>query len=75
MGKRRQKSSRRTRSSSADIRFTFLMIGLGAVVVLIGGLLVGQARAADWTAAAISGALIIALVAIAIYSGMQRRRR
>jgi len=51
------------------------MIGLGAVVVLIGGLLVGQARAADWTAAAISGALILALVAIAIYSGMQRRRR
>jgi uncharacterized protein (DUF983 family) len=75
LGKRRPKTTRRKSSSSADIRFTFVLVGLGAVVVFIASVLVGQARVADWTGVAISGALIVALVAIGVFSVFQKRRR
>jgi len=73
MGKRRQKTTRNRRSSSAEVRFTILMIGMGALVLVLISALWTQARDGNWTGAAISGGIVIALLAAAIYSVRQRR--
>ena len=73
MGKRRQKTTRKRRASSTDIRFTILMIALGALVLLLGSVLLTQARDGDWRGAAISGGIVIVLLAVTFYSVMQRR--
>jgi hypothetical protein len=74
LGKRRQKRTRKKRTSSADLRFTFVLVGVGGIVLVLGGALVSQLRAAEWRSAAISGGIILALVAASLYSAMQRRR-
>ena len=74
MGRRRQKATRKKRASSADIRFTFIMVALGAFVLTLGSVLLGQAREGDWAGAAISGGVVIVLLAIGSYSVVQRRR-
>jgi hypothetical protein len=74
LGKRRQKATRRRRASSADIRFTLVLLGVGATILALGSVLVSQARAADWTGAAISGAIVLVLLAIGAYSVVQKRR-
>jgi len=73
MGKRRQKTTRTRRASSAEVRFTILMIGVGALVLVLSSALWTQARDGNWTGAAISGGIVIALLAAAIYSVRQRR--
>jgi len=73
MGKRRQKTTRKRRASSTDIRFTVLMIALGALVLFLGRVLLTQARDGDWRGAAISGGIVIVLLAVTIYSATQRR--
>ena len=73
MGKRRQKTTRNRRASSADIRFTILMIGTGALVLVLSSALWTQAREGNWTGAAISGGIAIVLLAATIYSLRQRR--
>jgi hypothetical protein len=73
MGKRRQKTARKRRASSTDIRFTILMIALGALVLFLGSVLLTQARDGDWRGAAISGGIVIVLLAVTIYSAKQRR--
>jgi hypothetical protein len=74
MGKRRQKITRKRRASSTDIRFMLLVIVVGALVLALGSLLLTRARDGDWKGVAISGGIAIALVAVTVYSGMQRRR-
>ncbi len=74
MKKRRQKATRHKRTSSADIRFRFVLVIVCAIVLALGSLLVGQVREADWSAASISGAIILVLVAASIYSVIQKRR-
>jgi len=74
MGKRRQKTTRKRRASSADIRFALVVIAVGALVLVLGSVLLSQARDGDWKGAAISGGIVIALLAVTIYSGIQRRR-
>ena len=73
MGKR-QKPTRKRRASSADLRFAFVLLVVGVIVLVLGSALVSQIRAAEWTGALISGATIIALVAASLYSVHQRRR-
>jgi hypothetical protein len=75
MGRRRQKAPRTRRTSSADIGFGFLLIALGAVILVVGSALVAQVREADWRGAGISGGIIVVLFAIGLYSAWQRRRR
>jgi hypothetical protein len=41
--------------SSVDLRFTFVLFVVGAIVFVFGSVLVSQLRAADWTGATISG--------------------
>ncbi len=74
MGKRRQKTTRKRRASSADIRFTFVMIAVAALVLVLGSVLVTQARDGDWKGAAISAGIAIVLLAVTVYSVLQRRR-
>ena len=73
MGKR-QKGTRKRRPSSVDIRFTFVLLVVGAIVLVLGSALVSQLRAAEWTGATISGAIILVLGAASLYSVIQRRR-
>ncbi len=75
MGRRRQKTTRKRRASSADIRFTFVMIAVGALVLTLGSVLLTQAREGHWKGAAISGGIVAVLLAVTIYSVRQRRRR
>ena len=74
LGKRRQKGTRTRRTSSADLRFTFVLLVVGGIVLVLGSTLVSQLRAAEWTSATISGAIILVLVAASLYSAIQRRR-
>jgi hypothetical protein len=73
MGKRKQKTKRRRSASSADLRFTFVLLVLGAILLLFGAVLVGQIRDEAWTGATVSGGVILALVAVTIISIRQRR--
>ncbi len=73
MGKR-HKVTRKRRASSADLRFAFVLLVVGVIVLVLGSALVSQLRAAEWTGALISGATIIALAAASLYSVHQRRR-
>lgn len=74
MRKQKQKGTRKRRASSADLRFAFVLAGVAGIVVVLGSALVSQIRAAAWPSAAISGAIIVALVLAAAYSAIQRRR-
>jgi hypothetical protein len=74
MGKRRQKATRSRRRSSGDIRFTLALLVLAAVLLALGSVLVGQAREADWRGAAISAGIALVLLAIGVYSVVQKRR-
>jgi small neutral amino acid transporter SnatA (MarC family) len=74
LGKRRQKESRRRRTSTADLRFTFVLLVVAGAILVLGSALVSQLRAAQWTSAAVSGAIILFLVAVSLYSASQRRR-
>jgi hypothetical protein len=74
LGKRRRKSTRKRGTSSADLRFTFVLVVVAVLVLALGSALVTQVRAAEWTSAAISGGVILALVAVTLYSAIQRRR-
>jgi uncharacterized membrane protein YvlD (DUF360 family) len=74
LGKRRQKGTRKRRTSSADIRFTLVLLVVGAIVLALASALVSQIRAAEWTGATVSTAIILALVAASLYSVQQRRR-
>ena len=74
MGKRRQKDARRRRTSSADLRFSFVLLVVVGTILVLGNALVSQLRAAEWTSATISGAIILVLVAASLYSAIQRRR-
>jgi hypothetical protein len=73
MAKRRQKSTRKKRASSTDIRFTLLVIAVAALVLALGSVSVTQARDGDWRGAAICGGIAIVLLAVTLYSGIQRR--
>jgi uncharacterized membrane protein YvlD (DUF360 family) len=75
LGKRRPKYTRKSRTSSADLRFTFVLLVVGGVVLVLANALVGQVRAAEWTSATISGTIALALVAASVYSVIQRRGR
>ncbi len=75
MGKRRQKDRRKKRTSSADLRFTFVLLLVVVMILVLGSALVSQLREAEWTSAMISGTIILALVAASLYSAIQRRRR
>jgi uncharacterized membrane protein YvlD (DUF360 family) len=68
-------ATRKRRTSSADLRFTFVLLVVGGVIVVLCNALVSQLRAAAWTGAALSGTIVLALVAASVYSVMQRRRR
>ena len=70
----RQKSTRKRRKSSSDLRFTFLLLVVAGILLVLGSALVSQLRAGEWTSATISGAIILALVAASLYSALQRRR-
>jgi hypothetical protein len=72
--RRRRKTTRTRRASSADIRFTLVMVVLAAIVLALGSLLVSQARGGDWKGAAVSGGVVIVLLAIGAYSVVQKRR-
>jgi hypothetical protein len=61
--------------SSADLRFTFVLLVVGGIVLVVGNALVSQLRAAEWKSAIISGTIILGLVAASLYSVMQRRRK
>lgn len=74
MSKRRQKTARKRRASSADIRFTFVMIAVGALVLALGSVFLTQARDGDWRGAAISAGIAVVLLAVTVYSVLQRRR-
>jgi len=74
LGKRRQKNTRRRRTSSADLRFAFVLLLVVVTILVLGNALVSQLRAAEWTNATISGAIILSLVAVSLYSAIQRRR-
>jgi hypothetical protein len=74
VGKRRQKGTRKRRASSTDIRFTLLVIAVGALVLALASVLLTQAREGDWKGVAISGGIASVLVAVTVYSGRQRRR-
>ncbi len=74
LAKRRQKGAHRRRRSSADLRFTFVLLVVLAIVLVLGGALVNQLRAGEWTGATISAAIILVLVAASLYSVKQRRR-
>jgi hypothetical protein len=74
LGKRRKKDQRHRRTSSADLRFAFLLLVVAGIVIVLGGALVSQLRAAEWTEAMVSGAIILALVGVSLYSAIQRRR-
>ena len=73
MGNRR-KGARKRRTSSTDLRFTFVLVVVAGILLVLGSALVSQLRAAEWTSATISGAIILALVAVSFYSAIQRRR-
>ncbi len=73
MGNRRQKATRKRRASSADIRFTLLMIAVGAFILGLGSVCLTQILDRDWRAAAISGGVVVVLLAVSIYSARQRR--
>lgn len=75
MGKRRRRIARARRASSADIRFTMVMVALGALVLVLVSALLGQVRQHDWKDAAISGGIALALLGVGVYSAFQRRRR
>jgi hypothetical protein len=75
LGKRRQKDTRKRRTSSADLRFTFVILVVVGMILLLGSALVSQLHAAEWTSAMISGTIILALVAVSLYSAIQRRRK
>jgi uncharacterized membrane protein YvlD (DUF360 family) len=66
--------TRKRRTSSTDLRFTFVLLVVAGVLLVLGSALVSQLRAAEWTSAAISAAIILALVAACWYSAIQRRR-
>jgi hypothetical protein len=74
MGKRRHQAPRRRRASSADIRFTLVLLVTGAILLALGSVFAGQVREADWIGASISGSVALLLLAIALYSVVQRRR-
>ena len=67
--------TRKRPTSSADVRFTFVLLVVGGVVLVLGNALVSQLRAAAWTGAVLSGTIVLALVAASLYSVLQRRRR
>lgn len=73
-GRRRQRATRHRRTSSADLRFGFAILALAAIVVVLASVLVSRLRASDWTGATVFGGLILALVAVGIYSAVQQRR-
>ena len=73
LGKRRRKGTGKRRTSSADLRFTFVLLVVVGIVLVLGSALVTQLRAAEWTSATISGGVILALVAVTLYSVFQRR--
>jgi FtsH-binding integral membrane protein len=73
MGSRRRKTNRTRRASSADIRFTLVIIAVGALALALGSVLLAQVRERDWRAAAISGGIVVVLLAVTIYSVRQRR--
>jgi hypothetical protein len=75
LGKRRQKDTRKRRTSSADVRFTFVLLVVVGMILVLGSALVSQLHAAEWTSAVISGTIILALVAASLYSAIQRRRK
>ncbi len=74
MGQRRRKVTRARRASSADIRFTLVMVVLAVVVLLLGSLFVSQIREGARKDAAISGGIVGVLLAIGGYSIVQKRR-
>jgi uncharacterized membrane protein YvlD (DUF360 family) len=51
-----------------------VLLVVAGVLLVLGSALVSQLRAAEWTSAAISAAIILALVAACWYSAIQRRR-
>jgi hypothetical protein len=73
MGKRRQKATREKRASSTDIRFTLLVMVVGVLILVLGGAVLSEARAGDWTGAAIPGGVVAVLLAVTVYSARQRR--
>jgi hypothetical protein len=75
LGKRRQKDTRKKRTSSADIRFGFVLVVVVGMILVLGSALVSQLHAAEWTSAMISGTIILALVAASLYSAIQKRRK
>ncbi len=72
--RRRQKGAHRRRRSSADLRFTFVLLVVLAIVLVLGGALVNQLRAGEWMSATISATIILVLLATSLYSAKQRRR-
>jgi len=70
----RRKGTRKRRTSSSDLRFTFVLLVVAGMLLVLGSALVSQLRAGEWTSATISGAIILALVAASLYSAIQRRR-
>jgi uncharacterized protein (DUF983 family) len=73
MGSRRRKTNRTRRASSADIRFTLVIIAVGVLTLALGSMLLAQARGGDWRGVAISGGIVVVLLAVMIYSIRQRR--
>lgn len=71
---RRRKAARPRRTSSADLRFGFALVFVAAVLLVLGTVAAGQLREADWKGAALSGGIAIALLAVGVYSVLQRRR-
>jgi hypothetical protein len=74
LGKRRQKDGRKKRTSSAELRFTFVLVVVAGMSLVLGSALVGQLREEEWRSAAISGTILLVLVAASLYSVVQRRR-
>jgi len=68
-------ATRQRRTSSADVRFTFVLLVVGGMILVLCNALVSQLRAAAWTGAMLSGAIVVALAAASVYSVIQRRRR
>jgi hypothetical protein len=75
MARPRHRSSRPRRASSADIRFTLVLLALGAVVLVLASALLSQLRDGDGRSAAVSGGLLLLLLAVGAYSVGQKRRR
>jgi hypothetical protein len=71
---KRRREARPRRTTSADLRFGFALVFVAAVLLVLGTVLAGQLREADWKGAAISGGLAAALLAISLYSIVQKRR-